>query len=206
MTEPLSGDGLHLQLHDTISRRLVLGGAGVFMLAGSGSAAYAQTQSVSTSHLRFIQPPQLSKQNYSHVVEATAPGRLVYVAGQMGLDINGNLVGPPGDFRAQATQAWENMKDSLAAAGGGLEHIVKISQFMLHLRAHQPILREVRAKFAPRTGRPRRARWCRSRRSRAKARSTRWKRSRCCRRAREGHTQATRAGDTHRRTRNRSPG
>ncbi len=146
MAEPLA-DGLSLQMHGTISRRLALGGGGLFMLGAGGSAAYAQTQSV--SHLRFIQPPQLSKQNYSHVVEATTPGRLVYVAGQMGLDINGNLVGAPGDFRAQATQAWENVKNALAAAGGGLEHIVKISQFMLHLRAHQPILREVRAKFAP---------------------------------------------------------
>ena len=151
MTEPLSGDGLKLQLHDAISRRLILGGAGVFMLAGGGAAAYAQTQSVSTSHIRFIQPPTLSKQSYSHAVEATLPGRVIYVAGQMGLDINGNLVGAPGDFRAQATQAWENVRGALAAAGGGIEHIVKISQFMLHMRAHQPILREVRAKFTDRS-------------------------------------------------------
>ena len=100
MTEPLSGDTLsddtlHPQLNDTMSRRLILGGAGLFMLGGSGSAAYAQTQSVSTSHIRFIQPPTLSKQSYSHAVEATLPGRVIYVAGQMGLDINGNLVGAP---------------------------------------------------------------------------------------------------------------
>ena len=147
MTELLSGDGLSLQMHGTISRRLVLGGAGLFMLAGGGSAAFAQT-SLPTSHLRFLQPPNSSKQvGYSHVVEATVPGRVIYVAGQMGLDINGNLVGAPGDFRAQATQAWENVRGALATVGGGLEHIVKISQFLLHLRAHQPLLREVRAKF-----------------------------------------------------------
>jgi enamine deaminase RidA (YjgF/YER057c/UK114 family) len=140
---------LPLQMSGTMSRRLMLGGAGLLMLSGSGSSAVAQiTQTPPTSHLRFIQPPTHSKQNYSHVVEATLPGRLIYVAGQMGLDINGNLVGAPGDFRAQATQAWENVKNALAAAGGGIEHIVKISQFMLHLRAHQPILREVRAKFS----------------------------------------------------------
>jgi enamine deaminase RidA (YjgF/YER057c/UK114 family) len=149
MNKPLSGDGLPLQMHGTISRRIMLGGAGVFMLTGTGSTAYAQTpQSLSTSHLRFLQPPNSSKQTgYSHVVEATVPGRIVYVAGQMGLDINGNLVGAPGDFRAQATQAWENVRGALATVGGGIEHIVKISQFLLHLRAHQPILREVRAKF-----------------------------------------------------------
>jgi enamine deaminase RidA (YjgF/YER057c/UK114 family) len=81
-------------------------------------------------------------------VEATVPGRIVYVAGQMGLDSNGNLVGAPGDFKAQATQAWENVRNALAAAGGGLEHIVKITQFLVHLRAHQALLREVRAKFS----------------------------------------------------------
>jgi enamine deaminase RidA (YjgF/YER057c/UK114 family) len=155
MTEPPSGDALsddtlHPQLNDTMSRRLILGGAGLFMVAGSGSAAYAQTQSVSTSHIRFIQPPTLSKQSYSHAVEATLPGRVIYVAGQMGLDINGNLVGAPGDFRAQATQAWQNVRDALAAAGGGIEHIVKVTQFILHMRAHQPILREVRAQFTDR--------------------------------------------------------
>jgi enamine deaminase RidA (YjgF/YER057c/UK114 family) len=148
MTE-LHSDGSPLQMSGTISRRLMLGGTGLLVLSGSSSSAVAQTtQAPPTSHLRFIQPPTHSKQNYSHVVEATLPGRLIYVAGQMGLDINGNLVGAPGDFRAQATQAWENVKNALAAAGGGIEHIVKISQFMLHLRAHQPILREVRAKFS----------------------------------------------------------
>src|SRR5262245_35406311 len=70
MTEPLSRDPFPLQLNHTISRRLALGGAGLFMLAGGDTAAYAQTQSVSTEHLRFIQPPNASKQTFSHVVEA----------------------------------------------------------------------------------------------------------------------------------------
>jgi len=53
-------------------------------------------------HLRFLQPETSSKQaGYSHVVEATLPGRIVYIAGQMGLDSNGNVVGAPGDFKAQ---------------------------------------------------------------------------------------------------------
>jgi enamine deaminase RidA (YjgF/YER057c/UK114 family) len=138
-------------VHRAISRRTVLTAAGTLVAAGGSSAALAQTvlgAGKTPPHLRFLQPDASSKQvGYSHVVEATVPGRIVYVAGQMGLDSNGNLVGPPGDFRAQATQAWENVRNALAAAGGGLEHIVKISQFLLHLRAHQPLIREVRAKF-----------------------------------------------------------
>src|SRR5262245_52635210 len=109
MTEPLSGDGLQLQ--HTISRRLVLSGAGILVAGTSGQAAFAQTpDNLSTAHLRFLQPPNSSRQaGYTHVVEATVPGRVIYVAGQMGLDINGKLVGEPGDFKAQATQAWENV-------------------------------------------------------------------------------------------------
>lgn len=149
MAEPESNGELSMQLDGTISRRLVLGGAGLFMLTGGNAPSYAQT--ASTSHIRFIQPPNMSKQSFSHAVEATLPGRLIYVAGQMGLDINGKLVGAPGDFRAQATQAWQNVKDALAAAGAGIEHIIKVSQFIADMRAHQPILREVRALFTDRS-------------------------------------------------------
>ncbi|MGD9920735.1 MAG: RidA family protein, partial [Pseudorhodoplanes sp.] len=69
---------------------------------------------------RFLNPSTLSKPpGYSHVVEVRAPGRIVYIAGQLGLDVDGNIVGAPGDFRAQATQAFENLKLALAAVGAG---------------------------------------------------------------------------------------
>jgi len=144
---------LPLPILQAISRRSILtAAAGVLAAGASIPPALAQTvlgAGKTPPHLRFLQPDGSSKQTgYSHVVEATVPGRIVYVAGQMGLDSNGNLVGAPGDFKAQATQAWENVRGALAAAGGGLEHIVKITQFLVHLRAHQALLREVRAKFA----------------------------------------------------------
>jgi len=44
--------------------------------------------------LRFINPKTLSKPpGYTHVVEATGPGRIVYIAGQLGLDVGGKVVG-----------------------------------------------------------------------------------------------------------------
>jgi enamine deaminase RidA (YjgF/YER057c/UK114 family) len=147
MTDTVWGGVSPLRLDYSLSRRLVLAGGGAGLLQAGGADAYAQAP-LPTSHLRFLQPPNSSRQvGYSHVVEATVPGRVIYVAGQMGLDSNGNLVGAPGDFRAQATQAWENVKGALETVGGGLEHIVKISQFLLHLRAHPPLVREVRTKF-----------------------------------------------------------
>ena len=140
-----------LRIQPSVSRRHVLTGAGALVAAAGSSAAVAQTvlgAGKTPPHLRFLQPDGSSKQvGYSHVVEATVPGRILYIAGQMGLDSNGILVGPPGDFRAQATQAYENIRAALAAAGGGFEHIVKLTQFLMHLRAHQALVREVRAKF-----------------------------------------------------------
>ena len=131
-------------------RRLVIAG-GALMAMGSASSALAQTvlgAGKTPKHLRFLQPDASSKQaGYSHVVEATVPGRILFIAGQMGLDGNGNVVGAPGDFKAQATQAYQNIGAALAAAGGGFEHIVKLTQYLIHLRAHQTLVREVRAKF-----------------------------------------------------------
>jgi 2-iminobutanoate/2-iminopropanoate deaminase len=96
---------------------------------------------------RFLNPPTLSKPpGYTHVVEIVGPGRIVYIAGQLGLDVQGNLVGAPGDFRAQATQAFENLKHALAAVGAGFGDIVKLNNYLSDM-SHLPILREVRDRY-----------------------------------------------------------
>ncbi len=93
---------------------------------------------------RFINPDTIAKPpGYTQVVEVTGPGRTIYIAGQLGLDLEGRLVGEPGDFRAQATQTLENLKAALAAVGAGFENIVKINNYLIDMR-HLPILREVR--------------------------------------------------------------
>jgi enamine deaminase RidA (YjgF/YER057c/UK114 family) len=149
MTPPRLALPFHIQ--HALSRRTILTAGGAAAAAGASSTALAQAvlgAGKTPPHLRFLQPETSSKQaGYSHVVEATVPGRIVYIAGQMGLDSSGNVVGAPGDFKAQATQAYENIRAALAAAGGGFEHIVKLTQYLIHLRAHQALVREVRAKF-----------------------------------------------------------
>jgi enamine deaminase RidA (YjgF/YER057c/UK114 family) len=80
---------------------------------------------------------------YTHVVEVTAPGRIVYIAGQLGLDLQGNLVGGPGDARAQIRQAFENLKAALAAVGAEFAQVVKVNNYLTDM-AHLPIFREVR--------------------------------------------------------------
>jgi enamine deaminase RidA (YjgF/YER057c/UK114 family) len=96
---------------------------------------------------RFINPETIAKPfGYTHVVEATTPGRIVYISGQLGLDRSGKLVGQPGDFEAQAVQTFENMKAALAAVGLSLEHIVKLNNYLTNMD-HLPIFRTVRDRF-----------------------------------------------------------
>jgi enamine deaminase RidA (YjgF/YER057c/UK114 family) len=96
---------------------------------------------------RFLNPPTLYKPpGYSHVVEVKGPGRIVYIAGQLGLDVQGKLVGTPGDFRAQATQAFENLRLALDAVGAGFGDIVKLNNYLTDM-SHLPILREVRDRY-----------------------------------------------------------
>jgi enamine deaminase RidA (YjgF/YER057c/UK114 family) len=93
---------------------------------------------------RFLNPPTLSKPpGYTHVVEVIGPGRIVYLAGQLGLDADGKLVGA-GDFRAQAEQTFLNVKAALAAVGLGIEHVVKLNNYIVGIEQHLPAFREVR--------------------------------------------------------------
>ena len=81
---------------------------------------------------------------YSQVVEVTTPGRMVFISGQIGVGRDGKLVA--GDFRAQAVQAFENLKAALAAVGARFEHVVKLNNYLIELE-HQAILREVRGLY-----------------------------------------------------------
>ncbi len=99
------------------------------------------------ANVRFLNPATLAKPpGYTYVVETSGPGRTVYIAGQLGLDLENKLVGGPGDFRAQATRAIENLKAALAAVGADLEDVVKINNYLVDM-SHIGIFREVRDSF-----------------------------------------------------------
>jgi enamine deaminase RidA (YjgF/YER057c/UK114 family) len=100
---------------------------------------------------RFINPENMFvPPGYTQVVETTGPGRVVYIAGQMGIDKDGRL---PGDFRAQAVQTFENIRSALAAVGGSLDDIVKLNNYLLDI-AYLPIIRDVRVAFFKGDNRP----------------------------------------------------
>jgi enamine deaminase RidA (YjgF/YER057c/UK114 family) len=99
-------------------------------------------------NLRFSNPKTLAKPpGYSYVVEATGPNRLIYLAGQLGLDMNNQFVGAPGDFRAQCTQAFDNMTLALTAAGARWADVVKINNFLVDIQGNMAAFREVRDRY-----------------------------------------------------------
>jgi enamine deaminase RidA (YjgF/YER057c/UK114 family) len=76
---------------------------------------------------------------YTHVVETRGPSRTIYLAGQLGMTPEGKFASGPDDFRAQATQAFENLRLGLAAAGASFEHVVKVTAYftdMTHLQSY----------------------------------------------------------------------
>jgi enamine deaminase RidA (YjgF/YER057c/UK114 family) len=84
--------------------------------------------------LECLNPDDLATpETYSHVV-TTSPGRMVFVAGQVAEDADGNLVGP-GDLGAQAHKAFENVGRALVAAGARPDHVARIT---IYVRGYRP--------------------------------------------------------------------
>lgn len=104
--------------------------------------------------IRFLNPKTLAKPpGYTCVVETTGPGRTVYIAGQLGLDLDNKLVGGPGDFRAQCAKAFENLGFALAAVGATFDDVVKINNYLTDM-SHIGHFRTVRDNFLNRKAPP----------------------------------------------------
>jgi enamine deaminase RidA (YjgF/YER057c/UK114 family) len=114
------------------------------MIAFAGSEQEIGETFVSNN---FSNPKTMpAPRGYTQVVETTGPGRTVYLSGQLGMTPGGAFAGAPGDFRAQATQCFENLKAGLESVGGGFEHVVKITNFFIDM-SHLPVFFEVRDAF-----------------------------------------------------------
>lgn len=96
---------------------------------------------------KFLNPSTMpAPRGYTHVVETRGPSRTIYLAGQLGMTPDGKFAGAAGDFRAQATQAFENLKLGLAAVGATFEHVVKVTVYFTDM-AHLQTYFEVRDRF-----------------------------------------------------------
>ena len=74
--------------------------------------------------------------SYSHVVTVSGPAKIVYIAGQLARDIDGNCVGK-GDMRAQMEQTFQNLDRCLKAAGATWADVVKTNTFVTDFDAFQ---------------------------------------------------------------------
>lgn len=97
-----------------------------------------------------FQPPgmdvrmQEGKPAYSHVVTVETPGKIIYVAGQLGRGADGNIV--PGGMRAQLEQTFKNLEACLKAAGATWADVVKTNTFVTDYAAFSAC-RDVRMRY-----------------------------------------------------------
>jgi enamine deaminase RidA (YjgF/YER057c/UK114 family) len=72
-----------------------------------------------------------------------ARGRMVFVRGQVGQDLDTAVNVGVGDAAAQAEQAMRNIKQLLGEAGASLEHICKITIYLTDAHVREPVYRTI---------------------------------------------------------------
>ena len=96
----------------------------------------------------YLNPDGVSKPtNYTHVVTAQG-SRIVFIAGQVSVDKDGNVVGA-GDLAKQAEQVYENLKTCLASVGATFADVTKLTTFIVSYRpsVDRAILGAARQKY-----------------------------------------------------------
>ena len=86
--------------------------------------------------VELINPEDLPKPRSYHQVAVATGTRIVFVAGQVSEDVEGDLVGE-GDFALQARTAFANVGRALAAAGAQPDQVARITIYVV---AHRPEL------------------------------------------------------------------
>ena len=90
-----------------------------------------------------INPDELGRPSgFSHAVSVTER-RLVFLAGQIGMDRDGKVVS--GGVVAQFEQALANLLTALAAAGGRPEDLVSLTLYIIDVEDYQAHGREIGA-------------------------------------------------------------
>ena len=94
---------------------------------------------------RDIQPASLPdpRPRYTHGIEAE--GRLLFIAGQVAVDAENNVVGHE-DGEKQAEQVFENLKAVLTAAGASFENLVMTTTYLTDIK-HREAFNTVRARY-----------------------------------------------------------
>ena len=81
---------------------------------------------------------------YSHVVSIQSE-KLLYISGQVALDIDANFVGI-GDMAAQTRQVYANLGNALASVDADFSHVIDLTTFIVgreNLPAHLATIKEL---------------------------------------------------------------
>jgi len=131
----------------TSSRRDFVTAVTAAAAASAAVAPASAAQAQAGPNVRHSNPPGMSQPAaYSQVVEIEGPHRIVFVAGQTGVDASGKAAQ---GFRAQAVQAFTNIKTALASVGGSMDHVVRLTTYLTDIQQDADAYREVRASFLP---------------------------------------------------------
>jgi 2-iminobutanoate/2-iminopropanoate deaminase len=79
--------------------------------------------------IKGLRRPRFDGRDVFSTVVTSARKRMIFIAGQLAIDAEGNTVGK-GDMRAQLRQVGENLKAALAGAGATLDDLVQTSTFV----------------------------------------------------------------------------
>jgi enamine deaminase RidA (YjgF/YER057c/UK114 family) len=90
---------------------------------------------------------------WTHVVSSSG-NRTIHISGQVGIDAQGQVVGP-GDLKRQTEQSFENVRLALVSVGATFRDVVNTRLYVVGLKPeHVPIIREVRSRYVDATHPP----------------------------------------------------
>ena len=99
--------------------------------------------------IRMENPAGLAAPNgpYAHVARLKAHQELIFIAGQLSFDKDGNMVGKD-DFDLQCTQVYENVGAALRGMGADYSNIVQFTTFLVSAE-HIPLIYDWRRREFP---------------------------------------------------------
>jgi 2-iminobutanoate/2-iminopropanoate deaminase len=99
---------------------------------------------------RYSAPGLFDPPTYSQGVKVTGAQSLLFLAGQVAYDKDGN-VAHRGDFKAQARECFKALKSLVEAQGGTLSNIVKLNTYLTDIRYRADLV-PVREEFFGKKG------------------------------------------------------
>jgi 2-iminobutanoate/2-iminopropanoate deaminase len=104
-------------------------------------AVAAAAQTLEKSNPRGLSSPQPG--TYTHVVKS---GKILFIAGQVGVDAGGDVVGP--GMKEQTEQVFANLAAALKSHGADFRHVAKTTTFVTSISDFRsPEVAAIRAKY-----------------------------------------------------------